>query len=68
MQDAKPTQMEVVGEYSVDQKIGGEKFINGNCGKRPVSSVLQNENTMSSPIPLPAFPRSHSAGQDSFYK
>lgn len=64
---AKPNQMEVAGEYSLHQNTGDEKLINGIYGHRPISSAFQSDTTMSSPIPLPGIPRSHSAGQDSFY-
>ncbi|XP_010678218.1 uncharacterized protein LOC104893776 isoform X2 [Beta vulgaris subsp. vulgaris] len=66
---AKPNQTEVAGEYSVHENSDDvEKLINGSCGNRQSSSVFQSDTAMSSPIPLPAFPRSQSAEQDSFYK
>ncbi|XP_021732665.1 uncharacterized protein LOC110699483 [Chenopodium quinoa] len=64
--DVMPHQVEVGGEYNVHQNGGVEKQ-NGNYGHTPISSANQSGATMSSPIPLPGIPRSHSAGQDSFY-
>uniref|UniRef100_A0A803MY20 Uncharacterized protein n=1 Tax=Chenopodium quinoa TaxID=63459 RepID=A0A803MY20_CHEQI len=64
--DMMPHQVEVEGEYNVHRNGGVEKQ-NGNYGHTPISSANQSGATMSSPIPLPGIPRSHSAGQDSFY-
>ncbi|XP_057540939.1 probable vacuolar amino acid transporter YPQ1 [Amaranthus tricolor] len=62
----KPNQLEVAGD-SVHQNSGDEKLMNGSSGHRLMSGVFESGSVMTSPIPLPAIPRSRSAGQDSFY-
>ncbi|KAK9714232.1 hypothetical protein RND81_06G080400 [Saponaria officinalis] len=64
--DGKPvqSQTDAPGLYCQDGNYSGELL---RYGQLPVSSMTQTSTTMSSPIPLPPLPRSHSADQDSYY-
>ncbi|KAH9620648.1 hypothetical protein KSS87_006369 [Heliosperma pusillum] len=61
------SQCETVGHYNQDDTLSGDNLTNDRYGQMPISSMTQSSSSMSSPIPLPPLPRSHSADQDSFY-
>ncbi|KAL9247099.1 hypothetical protein vseg_020565 [Gypsophila vaccaria] len=66
LKDGKPIQShsEAPGLHGPDGSYSGDLL---RYGQLPVSSMTQSSTTMSSPIPLPSLPRSHSADQDSYY-